>query len=102
LVEGNSLPLYFYSFELLKENFKVIIEEEECDLMKSHIDSLEQIDNKFHKYSHVFDDPVACYMESFNSQNFQLMINCKFENKIDDQMVSKITMYFVPTRVLLQ
>jgi len=52
--------------------------------------------------SHVSDDPVACYMESFNSQNLQLMISCKYENKIDDQMVSESAMYFVPLMVLLQ
>jgi hypothetical protein len=50
----------------------------------------------------VSDDPVACYMESFNSQNLQLMISCKYENKIDDQMVSESAMSFVPLMVLLQ
>jgi hypothetical protein len=70
--------------------------------MQSHIDSLEQIDNKLQQSSHVFDDPVACYMESFNSQNLQLMISCKYENKIDDQMVLESTMSFVPLTILLQ
>ena len=68
--------------------------------MQSHIDSLEQINNKLHKSSHVFDDSVACYMESFNSQNLQLMISCKYENKIDDQMVSESAMSFVPLMIL--
>jgi hypothetical protein len=39
--DEKSLPLCFDSFELLKEKFKVITEEEEYDLMQSHIDSLE-------------------------------------------------------------
>jgi hypothetical protein len=44
--EGNSLPLCFSSFKLLKENSKIIIEAKECVLMPNHTDSLEQIDKK--------------------------------------------------------
>jgi hypothetical protein len=44
--EGNSLPLCFSSFKLLKENLKIIIEAEECVLMQNHIDSWEKIDKK--------------------------------------------------------
>jgi hypothetical protein len=44
--EGNSLPLCFSSFKLLKENSKVIIEGKECVLMPSHTDSLEQTDKE--------------------------------------------------------
>jgi hypothetical protein len=54
--EGNSLPLCFSSFKLLKENAKIIIEAKECVLMPNHTDSLKQIDKKLQQYSHVFDD----------------------------------------------
>jgi hypothetical protein len=37
LDEGNSLPLCFSSFKFLKENFKIINEGKECELMQSHI-----------------------------------------------------------------
>jgi predicted transcriptional regulator len=71
-------------------------------MMQSHTDSLEQIDNKLQQSSRVFDDPIACYMESFNNQNLQLMISCKYENKNDDQMVSESAMSFILATVLLQ
>jgi hypothetical protein len=47
--------------------------------MQSHIDSLEQIDNSIiqQQTSHVFYDPVACYMDDFNSQTFQPLISCE-------------------------
>jgi hypothetical protein len=44
--EGNSLPLFFSSFKLLKENFKIITEAKECVLMPNHTNSLEKIDKK--------------------------------------------------------
>jgi hypothetical protein len=37
--EGNSLPLCFASFKLLKENLRIIPEAEQCVLMKNHTDS---------------------------------------------------------------
>jgi hypothetical protein len=45
-IEGNYLPLFFSSFELLKENAKVIIETKESMLMPNHTDSLRQFDKK--------------------------------------------------------
>jgi len=36
LVEGNPLPLCFASFELLKEDFKIINKIEECKPMQNH------------------------------------------------------------------
>jgi hypothetical protein len=41
--EGNSLPLCFSSFKLLKENSKIIIEAKECVLMPNHTDSLKKL-----------------------------------------------------------
>ena len=34
-------------------------------------------------FAHVFHDPVACYMESFNSHNLQLRMGHKIRNKDD-------------------
>jgi hypothetical protein len=44
--EENSLPLCFSSFELLKENAKVIVETNESMPMPNHTDSLRQFDKK--------------------------------------------------------
>ena len=42
--EGNSLPLCFSSFKLLKENSKIITEAKECVSMPNHIDSQKKND----------------------------------------------------------
>jgi hypothetical protein len=68
-IEGNYLPLCFSSFKLLKENPKIIIEENECVLMPNHIDSLKKIDKKLQQSSHVFDDPGTCYIEGIVNTN---------------------------------
>jgi hypothetical protein len=65
--EGNSLPLCFSSFKLLKENPEIIIEEKECVLMPNHTDSLEQIDKILQQYPHMSDDPVTCCVEDIAS-----------------------------------
>jgi hypothetical protein len=67
--DGNSLPLLFVSFKLLKENFETINEFEECGMMQRNLGSFEQIDSKMQQYSCMFDDPIVDYMEGFNSQN---------------------------------
>jgi hypothetical protein len=46
----------------LKENSNIITEAKECVLMPNHTHSLEQIDKKLQQHSHVFDDPVTCYV----------------------------------------
>jgi hypothetical protein len=70
--------------------------------MQDHITSLEQIDNKLQQPSHVFHDPVACYMECFNNQNLQPMMSCKVGNEDDGQLVPKPTISSLSTYVLLQ
>jgi hypothetical protein len=54
----------------LKENSKIIIEEKECVLMPNHIDSLKKIDKQLQQSSHVFDDPITCYVEGLVSTKF--------------------------------
>jgi len=79
--KGNSLPLCFASFKLLKENLKIITETEECVLMQNHIDSWETIDKKLQQSSHVFNDPVACYMEGFISSKLHPLVEDESENE---------------------
>jgi hypothetical protein len=48
-------------------------------------------------FSHMFHDPVACYMESFNNQNLQLMMGCKLRDEDDGQSTSVLDMdFFLP------
>jgi hypothetical protein len=54
---------------LLKENSKIIIEAKECVLMPNHTDSLKKVDKKLQQSSHVFDDPVSCYVEGIVNTN---------------------------------
>jgi hypothetical protein len=68
--EGNSLPLFFASFKLLKENLKIIIDAEECVFMQNHTDSWETIDKNLQQSSHVFNDPVTCYVGGLVSSKF--------------------------------
>jgi hypothetical protein len=84
--EGNSLPLCFSSFKLLKENFKIITEAKECVLMPNHTDSLEQIDKKLQQSSHVFDDPVTCYTKGFISSKLQPLVEDESENVDDEEL----------------
>jgi hypothetical protein len=79
--EGNSLPLCFSAFKLLKENSKIIIEANECVLMPNHIDSLAQIDKILQQSSYVFDDPVTCYVENLVSSKLQPLVEDKSENE---------------------
>jgi hypothetical protein len=58
----------------LKESLNIITEAEECVLMQNHIDSWETIDKKLLQSSHVFNDPIACYMESFIISKLQLLV----------------------------
>ena len=46
--------------------------------------------------SPVFHDLVVDCIEGFNSQNFHPLISGKFENEVDDQLVSKPTMSLFP------
>jgi hypothetical protein len=83
--EGNSLPLCFSSFKLLKENSKIIIEAKECVLMPNHTNSLEKIDKKLQQSSHVFDDPVTCYVEGLVSTKLQPLVEDVSENECVQQ-----------------
>jgi hypothetical protein len=65
----------------LKEKLKIIIEAEECVIMQNHNDSWETIDKKLQQYSHVFNDPVACYMEFFISSKLQPLVEDESENE---------------------
>jgi hypothetical protein len=51
--------------------------------MQNHTDSLEQIDKNLKQSSHVFDDPIAFYMEGFINSKLQPLL----EN--DDELFSK-------------
>ena len=79
--EVNFLPLCFASFKLLKENFKIITEADECVLMQNQTDSWETIDNKLQQSSHVFDDPVTCYVEGLVSSKLQPLVEDETENE---------------------
>jgi hypothetical protein len=57
--EGNSLPLCFSSFKLLKENPKIIIEEKEYVLMQSQDRSMEKNDNILQHSFHALGDPIS-------------------------------------------
>ena len=50
----NSLPLCFIAFKLLKENSKIIVEENEFALMQNHNKSMEKINKMLQHSSHVF------------------------------------------------
>jgi hypothetical protein len=101
-IEGNSLPLCFVSFKLLRENFETINEVEEYGLMQSHLDSMGKIDNELQQSPLVFHDPVVDYMEGFNSHNLQPMISCKDGSEDDHELVSKSAISLLPKDVLLQ
>jgi hypothetical protein len=79
--EGNSLPLCFSSFKLLKENSKIIIEANECVLRPNLTDSLEQIDKILQQSSHVVDDPITCYVEGLVSSKLQPLVEDESENE---------------------
>jgi len=38
-------------------------------------------------FYHMFHDPVACYMESFNNQNLQLLMGCKIRDEDEATIV---------------
>jgi hypothetical protein len=70
--------------------------------MQNHTDSLEQIDKKLQQSSHVFDDPIACYMEGFISSKLYLLVEDEYENVYDDEFLPKSAMSLFPSRVSLQ
>jgi hypothetical protein len=81
----------------LKENFKVINEGKGFELMQNHIGFLEHNDNIINQQpSHVFHDPVACYMEGFISSGLQPLVNYEFENKDDEELVLHPTLFACP------
>jgi hypothetical protein len=79
--EGNSLPLCFASFKLLKENLKIITKEEECVLMQNLTDSWETIDKKLQQSSRVFNDPIPFYMKGFIGSKLQPLVEDEYENE---------------------
>jgi hypothetical protein len=84
-VEINYLPLCFGLFKLLKENLRIITEAKECVLMQNHTDSWETNDKKLQQSSHVFNEPVACYMEGFISSKLQPLFEDESENEYVQQ-----------------
>jgi hypothetical protein len=88
----------------LKENFKIINEAEKSDWIHNDTGLLEQIDSSLmlQRPSFVFHDPVAGYMEGFNSQNLHPLISCKYENEDGDELVFKSSMSFFPAGFSLQ
>jgi hypothetical protein len=67
------------------ENVRKIeeIEQEQQTLMKEA--RLSIFAHQEEMISHVFHNPVACYMECFNNQNLQLMMSCELGNEDDGQ-----------------
>ena len=66
----------------MKENFKIINEPKEYELIQNHICLLEKTDNVINQSSsHDFHDLVACYMVNFNSKNFHSLINYESKNE---------------------
>jgi hypothetical protein len=49
--------------------------------MPNHTNSLEQIDEILQQSSHVFDDPVTCYVENIVSSKLQPLVEDKSESK---------------------
>ena len=49
--------------------------------MKNHTDSREKNDKKLQHSSHVFNDPIACYMEGFISSKLQLLVKDESKNE---------------------
>jgi hypothetical protein len=41
-------------------------------------------------FSHVFYDPMACYMENLCNQNLQLMMGCNLRSKDNDKKTSEL------------
>jgi hypothetical protein len=83
----------------LRENFK---EAKEYGMMQSHLDSMGKINNELQQSPLVFHDPVADYMEGFNSHNLQPVISCKDGSEDDHDLVSKSAISLLPKDVLLQ
>jgi hypothetical protein len=79
--KGNSLPLCFSSFKLLKENSKIIIEADECVLRPNLIVSPEQIDKILQQSSHMVDASITCYVEGLVSSKLQPLVEDKSENE---------------------
>jgi len=100
-IEGNSLPLCFSSFKLLKENFKIINEAEKIELEQSHTNQDFEIINH-QQYFHVFNDPTTYYMEDFINSKLQPLNKCEFEDKEDNDLVSRSTMSFFSASVPFQ
>jgi hypothetical protein len=76
------------------------VEQEQQTLVKEACPSV--LVHQKEMFSHVFHDPVACYMESFNNQNLQLMMGCKLRNKDDGQVNVNIKYGLLATRGLFQ
>jgi hypothetical protein len=49
--------------------------------MPNYIDSVEQIDKTLQQSSHVFDDPVNCYVEGLVSSNLQPLVEDESEKE---------------------
>jgi hypothetical protein len=64
----------------LKEKLNIITKAEECVMMQNHTDSWETIDKKLQQSSHVFNDPVSCYMEGFISSKLHPLVEDESEN----------------------
>ena len=58
--------------------------------MQNHTDSWETIDKKLQQSSHVFNDPVACYMEGFISSKLKPLVDDESENLDDDDFFVQI------------
>jgi len=70
--------------------------------MQSHLDLMGKINNELQQSPLIFHDPVADYMEGFNSHNLQPMISCKAASADDHELVSKSIISLLPKDVLLQ
>jgi hypothetical protein len=69
----------------LKQNSKIITKAKECVLMPNHTNSLEQTDKKLQQPSHVFDDPVTCYVGGIVNSKLQPLVEDESENEYVQQ-----------------
>jgi len=58
--EGDSSPLCFVAFQLLKENSKIIIEANESVPMQNHAKSMEHNDKVSQQSFYVLEGPITC------------------------------------------
>lgn len=81
------MPFSFSSFEFIKKFFKTISETKDGEPMKDHIVSSEPIHNKLRQSSHVFNDPIASYLDGFCNQSSPPLARGEPQNRGDEDLI---------------